>query len=79
MPKNIDLKTLLAKDFQEISKDITYENGINLMEELTEQVESGELPLSESVRAFEVGTNLLNHLKGLLEIAEKKLKVEVVK
>lgn len=79
MAKKIDLKILLEKDFKEVKKDLNFEDGVILMEELTEQVESGELPLEESVNAYEVGSNLIKHLKSMLDSAEKKLKVIPVK
>ncbi|MCB0336559.1 MAG: exodeoxyribonuclease VII small subunit [Bdellovibrionales bacterium] len=74
MAKAITLKDLLAaEDVQEKVADLPFEQGLALLEELVEKVESGSLPLDSAISAYERGVNVLNHLRALLEGAEKKL------
>ena len=75
MPKEITLKNLLGKDFKELETQISFESGTKLLEELVSQVESGELPLEQSITAYTKGAELLEHLKKLLGDAEAKLEM----
>ena len=75
MPKEITLKNLLEKEFKELEKQITFESGTSLLEKLVSQVESGELPLEQSITAYTKGAELLEHLKNLLGKAEAKLEI----
>ena len=75
MPKEIILKNLLGKEFKELKEQISFESGTKLLEELVTQVESGELPLEQSITAYTKGAELLEHLKGLLGEAEAKLEM----
>jgi exodeoxyribonuclease VII small subunit len=56
-------------------KDLSFEDGLKLLEELVGKVESGSLPLDRSVLAYERGVLLMEHLRSLLAGAEKKLQV----
>lgn len=75
MPKEITLKNLLGKDFKELEEQISFESGTKLLEELVSQVESGELPLEQSITAYTKGAELLAHLQKLLGDAEAKLEM----
>jgi len=56
-------------------KELSFEDGLKLLEELVGKVESGTLPLDRSVLAYERGVLLMEHLRSLLAGAEKKLQV----
>ena len=54
---------------------LPFERGLQLLDELVSKVEGGTLPLERSVRAYERGVVLMDHLRALLSGAEEKLKV----
>lgn len=76
MEKQLKLDDLLGKaDISKKLGDLSFESGIQLLEELVTKVESGQLPLDQSVLAYERGAQILNHLKGLISGVEEKLKI----
>jgi len=76
MTKSYTLKELLSEDNSKKKiVELSFENGLRLMEELVEKVESGTLPLDQSILSYEKGVQLMEHLRGLLTGAEEKLKV----
>lgn len=72
--KGFTLKDILESESPPDLKGLDFEGGLKLLEELVQGVESGTLPLERSILAYERGTALMTHLKGLLEGAEQKLK-----
>ncbi len=54
---------------------LKFEEGQELLQELVAQVESGDIPLDQAVQSYEVGSLLLNHLRGLLSQAEERVRV----
>lgn len=52
-----------------------FEDSIEKLEELVEQLESGELSLDESIKKFEEGIKLYKSCKDLLSESEKKVKI----
>lgn len=75
MPETLSIKDLLAEGGQDKLKDIPFEAGLKLLEELVSKVESGSLPLDKSILSYERGVALIEHLRALLSGAEQKLKV----
>jgi len=72
----VSLKELMAsEDIEAVVENISFENGIQLMGELVEQVESGSLPLDKAISSYEKGVHLIERLRGLLAGAEQKLEV----
>jgi len=60
------------------SKDIdglSFEEALTRLTTLVEKLESGELPLEESVAAFEQGVELSRRCEALLDQAEQRLQV----
>ena len=60
------------------SKDIdrlSFEDALTRLTTLVERLESGELPLEESVAAFEQGVELSRRCEALLDQAEQRLQV----
>ena len=55
--------------------DVTFEDGMKLLEELVISVETGTLPLDRAIKSYEHAAVLINHLRDLLSGAEAKLKV----
>ena len=76
MKKAISLDELLqTKDLTKELSELSFENGLKLMEELVSKVESGGLALDKAVLSYERGVELLAHLRTLLSGAEEKLKL----
>ena len=54
-------------------KHLTYEESIKRLEEITEILEKGEMPLDESLALFEEGVALVRASTELLDKAEQKV------
>ena len=52
-----------------------FEAALAELDLLVEKMESGELPLEESLSAYQRGTQLLKFCEGVLKDAEQKIKV----
>ena len=59
----------------ETLSSLTFEQALKLLEEVVAAVESGTLPLDQSIGSYEKGTVLVQHLRKLLSGAEEKLRV----
>ena len=55
--------------------ELSFEQALNQLTGLVETLESGELPLEESVAAFEQGVKLSRRCEALLDQAEQRLQV----
>jgi exodeoxyribonuclease VII small subunit len=51
----------------------TFEEALNQLEALVAQLEAGDLPLEEALRAFEEGVRLTRLCSARLEDAEKRV------
>ncbi len=72
--KKLTIKDLLeGKDVSKLVKDLSFEDGLELLEELVEQVEGGSLDLDRALASYEKGSLLLEKLRADLSGAEKKL------
>jgi len=54
---------------------MTFEEALQRLTQLVEKLESGQLPLEESVAAFEEGVKLTRRCEALLDEAEQRLQV----
>jgi exodeoxyribonuclease VII small subunit len=59
---------------EDISK-LSFEQALGLLEGVVTGVESGSLPLDQAIGSYERGTELVQHLRGLLAGAEEKLRM----
>jgi len=57
------------------TKELSFEQALEQMTRLVDKLESGELPLEESVAAFELGVKLSRRCEALLDKAEQRLQV----
>lgn len=55
------------------SKQISFEEALEELEEITRQLEGGALSLDESIKAYEQGMELKKICQDMLEHAERKL------
>ena len=54
---------------------LDFEQALAMLNELVDKLEAGELPLEESVAAFEKGVKLSRRCEALLDAAEQRLQV----
>jgi len=54
---------------------LSFEEALERLTRLVEQLESGQMQLEDSVAAFEEGVKLTRRCEALLDGAEKKLQV----
>jgi len=54
---------------------LSFEQALARLSTLVEKLESGKLPLEESVAAFEEGVKLTRRCEALLDSAEQRLQV----
>ncbi len=54
-----------------------FEEALERLEEIVEQLETGELPLDQALKIFEEGMKLIKFCSGKLEEAEKKVSLLV--
>lgn len=67
--------TIDTYDHPQINEELTFEQALAQLNALVQKLESGQLPLEESVAAFELGVKLSRHCEGLLDQAEQRLSV----
>ena len=76
MAKSITLKDLLAgENVDEALKELSFEDGLKLLEELVQRVEAGSLPLDTAIKSYEKGVLLTEKLRQLISGAEAKLEI----
>lgn len=63
----------MAKAAAAAPKD--FESALAELDQLVEKMESGQLPLEESLSAYQRGAELLKFCEGVLKDAEQKIKV----
>jgi exodeoxyribonuclease VII small subunit len=56
-------------------ENISFEEALKQLSALVEKLESGQLPLEESVAAFETGVQLSRRCEALLDHAEQRLQI----
>ena len=52
-------------------KKMTFETSMTRLEEIVAELESGDLPVEQSIQCFEEGLKLLNHCSEVLQKAEQ--------
>ena len=55
------------------NKDMSFEASIKRLDEIVKLLEKGDAPLSESLKLFEEGTELIGNCDKLLNVAEQKV------
>ena len=55
-------------------KKLAFESALKRLEEIVNKLESGEIPLEESIKVFEEGEQLVRFCMDTLNEAEKKVK-----
>ena len=57
------------------SKAPEFEQALEELEKLVEQLERGDLPLEEALKAFERGVALTRHCQASLQAAQQKVEI----
>ena len=57
------------------NKQPDFEQSAARLEEIIKALESGRVPLSESLKLYEEGVSLINTCSALLDSAEEKIKI----
>ena len=52
---------------------LSFEDALGQLEELIDQIESGEIGLEESLKRYEQGTALIKRCRSVLDGAQKKI------
>lgn len=65
-------------DHQKASKkgdisNLTFEEALEELENIVEQLEGGDVPLDQSIATYERGEKLKRHCAGLLQKAEERI------
>ena len=55
--------------------DIKFEDALARLEQIVDTLEAGNLPLEESLKAFEEGVGLARHCAKYLEEAERRIEL----
>jgi len=55
--------------------ELTFEEGIEKLEQLVSELESGKMPLKESFKAFEECVKLKKRLSALLDEGDARIKL----
>ena len=53
----------------------TFEEALGKLEQLVEQIESGDIGLEESIARYEQGIGLVKQCRSILDAAEKKIQL----
>ena len=53
----------------------TFEEALHELEEILQQIEGGSLGLEESLARYERGNFLIQHCRGVLNVAEKQIEL----
>ena len=56
-----------------MSKEISFEDGMEKLEQIANELEKGDLNLDESVKKFEEGMKISKQCSDMLQDAEKKI------
>ena len=57
-----------------MSKELSFEEGMQRLEQIVRAMERGEVPLEESLKLFQEGTELVRNCGMLLDEAELEVK-----
>ncbi len=58
-----------------MKNEITFENAMEKLDGIVRRLESGSLPLSEALSAYEEAVGLVRFCNGQLEEAEQKVRI----
>jgi exodeoxyribonuclease VII small subunit len=69
------LTMVLTDTAEKDTKEIRFETALEELERIVQEMESGRLPLEESILAYRRGSELLRHCQKQLADAERQIQV----
>jgi exodeoxyribonuclease VII small subunit len=66
-------KEASRKAAEAAEEPLTYEQAMERLDALVRRMEQGEVPLEESLKAFEEGQRLVVRCRGILDDAERRI------
>jgi exodeoxyribonuclease VII small subunit len=66
---------VLSNTEEKDAKEIRFETALEELERIVREMEGGQLPLEESIRAYRRGSELLRHCQKQLADAERQIQV----
>lgn len=63
----------MPKPTTDTNKQPTFEQAIEQLEDIVEQIESGEVGLEEAIDRYEAGQKLIQRCRGILDKAERRI------
>lgn len=54
-------------------ENLSFEQSIEMLTGIVDKIESGQVPLAESLEQYEKGMSLIKHCRGILLDAEKRI------
>ena len=63
----------MAKTEKNNKTNLTFEQAIDQLNQIVSRIEQGQVPLQESLEQYEKGMKLIQHCRGILQDAEKRI------
>jgi exodeoxyribonuclease VII small subunit len=63
----------MAKNKQNDISQLNFEKAIKSLTDIVSSIESGDIPLEDSLRQYEKGMALIKHCRAILQKAEKRI------
>jgi exodeoxyribonuclease VII small subunit len=63
----------MAKTEKNNKTGLSFEQAIDQLNQIVSRIEQGQVPLQESLEQYEKGMNLIQHCRGILQDAEKRI------
>ncbi|MHC4762364.1 MAG: exodeoxyribonuclease VII small subunit [Planctomycetota bacterium] len=63
----------MAKNKQNDISQLNFEKAIKNLTDIVSSIESGDIPLEDSLRQYEKGMALIKHCRAILQKAEKRI------
>jgi exodeoxyribonuclease VII small subunit len=65
----------MAKQKKAEQEKVSFEQALEQLEEIVEQIESGEVSLEQSIEKYARGIQLIKQCRGILDEAERKIQL----
>jgi exodeoxyribonuclease VII small subunit len=63
----------MAKTEKNNKAGLSFEHAIDQLNQIVSRIEQGQVPLQESLEQYEKGMTLIQHCRGILQDAEKRI------
>lgn len=66
---------MMTAERQEMTQEVTFEEGIGRLEQIVRELEQKEVPLEEALNLFQQGIQMVQQCNRLLDHAEKQMEI----